>query len=171
MPPDAAWGVHQSRIAGLQQWAIRGRASIKTGADGFGAALNWTQTADAYNIRLSAPLAQGSVEISGDGDAVTLRTKDATRTANDPDQLVYEMLGMVLPVSNLAYWVRGVPSPEAIVALQLDEQGRLQRLQQSGWLITIKRYREIDGYALPSSLVVENPPYSLRLAVHRWLLP
>ncbi|MGE0383895.1 MAG: lipoprotein insertase outer membrane protein LolB [Gammaproteobacteria bacterium] len=152
---------------------IDGRIAIRAEKNAFSASLHWTQDADAYALRLSGPLGQGTVEISGDAGGVTLRSADARMLqAPDPQTLMQRELGWSLPVAGLRWWVRGLPDPQAAVDdLQIDAAGHTRMLEQSGWRIELSDYATSGNYLVPVRLVLTSARATLRLAVRRWTIP
>ncbi|HIJ33910.1 MAG TPA: outer membrane lipoprotein LolB, partial [Gammaproteobacteria bacterium] len=55
-----------------------------------------------------------------------------------------------------------------IDSLLLDEHNRLQHLQQSGWSLEIRRYRQQGDLQLPELLVLEREQIRIKLKINRW---
>ena len=70
----------------------------------------------------------------------------------------------------MRYWVRGMPVPGVAEQAARDEQGRLARLDQSGWTITYNRYQPGAGAALPAKLQLVHEDISVRLVIDHWQL-
>ena len=167
---ESRWQAHQQRLAALESWTLHGRMVLVAGDDGWTATIHWDQERQHYNLRFIAPLGQGTYELEGDTDSVTLLTADNRLLhAASPEALLQENLGWQIPVASLKYWVRGIPDPALSPGrLVLDDSGRLSRLQQSGWRISILRYREDRGLALPEKLFLKNRHFQLRLVIQDW---
>jgi outer membrane lipoprotein LolB len=64
----------------------------------------------------------------------------------------------------------GIPDPEVAAAVtELDENGRLVRLEQGGWIVEISRYSEGGGQQMPRILAATNPDTRVRMVIDRWL--
>lgn len=170
--PDraATWVAHRAQLSGLRDWELRGRIAVKLEQDAFSATLHWRQAADAYNLRVIAPLGRGTFELSGDADGVELRTADnRVFRADNPEALLQENLGWQLPVSGLRWWVRGLPRPGvATTRLDVSEAGWLTALTQDGWAVQYEEQRAEGEVMLPGKLSLENGPVRVRLAVTVW---
>lgn len=167
---QAAWDEHQREIAGLEVWRLAARMAVRLEDDAWSASLYWTQDRRDFNMRIVAPLGQGTVEIKGNPEAVQLRTmEDQVLTNQDVELLMRENLGWPLPVRSLSYWIKGVPEPGAAPeTLILDDQGRITDLTQSNWRISYDGYTRVDGHDIPSRITLQRQGLRLRLSINHW---
>ena len=167
--PETAWQVRRSSLAALTNWTATGRVIVKTEERGWKATLNWVQRDGAYRIRLTAPLGQGTVQLSGDDRGVVMRTSDERMYwARDPETLLLDTVGWSVPVEGLRYWMRGLDAPDTPSTAHLDDLGRLDNLAQSGWVIEYERYTDVRPVELPAKLVLANERVDLRIVINRW---
>jgi outer membrane lipoprotein LolB len=124
------------------------------------------------NVRIVAPLSQGSVEINGDANTVNLKTSDEQVYANqDVDLLMQQNLGWSIPVSVMQYWIKGLPAPDLnIDKIILDDMGNMDVLIQSNWHITYQAYSRSGGYDLPSRLQITRDDLNIRLSINSWTI-
>lgn len=171
--PDALWQLRLAQQSELQQWAFVGRTAIVQGREGWNAGIVWEEQNQEFHIRLSGPFSQGGVALDGNSEAVTLTLDDGEQlSAPTAEQLLAEAMGWLLPVSALRDWVRGVPYAKVAVDKQeLDEQGRLIRLEQAGWQIEFLRYMPFEHYSMPEKVFMKHPELSVRLIVSDWRRP
>lgn len=168
--PQAVWKAQQERLAQIRQWRALGRLAIKSSGDSWSARLRWNQVGDTYRIWLSSPLGQGLVELEGEPGHVRMRTaENETFTARRPEELMHRQVGWEVPLEGLRYWILGRNEPGAPVrSLELDQAGRLARLDQAGWRISYLRYGDFDGLQLPTRLELSNQRLSAKLIVSHW---
>ena len=167
-----AWQQHQASLRGLIQWRLTGRIGIQTEDDSLNASLDWSQQQEHYDIRLFGPMGSGSLRLNGDNQQVELTTsKGEQLTAADPERLIYEKMGLRLPVAALRYWVLGLPAPGQIDGKILDAYGHLASLEQQGWDIRFHKYSRHDDLALPAKVFVNNHRAKVRLVIKHWELP
>lgn len=171
-PTEVAWQARQAMLTASTGFALRGRVAIQRDAEGGQAGLQWRQVGDSFDLRIAAPLAQGTFRLEGGPDGAVLTAPDGARyPATDVDTLMTEHLAWALPVSGARYWVLGIPVPGRPVSqLTLDPQGRLQDLAQDGWRISVLAYRDVAGTALPARLFLLGRNLTLRLAISSWTL-
>lgn len=157
--------------AGITDWKFNGRISLTRGEQGWHAGLDWENRADRYRLQVTGPLGQGALQLAGDPAGVMLTDSESrVYTAPDADTLLAQVTGWDIPVAGMQYWVRGLSAPEGAVRVTLDPDGRLQRLEQSGWVITYQRYRSIGGYDWPAKLLLVRDDLAVRLVIDQWQL-
>ena len=112
-----------------------------------------------------------ALELRGDSDGVTLHGGDGVHYARSPESLLLEHTGWSIPLRGLRYWVLGIVSPDGEAeGLELDREGRLARIVQSGWRIAYRRYAKVQDLDLPSRIDLERAGFEARLVVERWTL-
>lgn len=164
------WLEHQLAMSGITSWNLKGRLGVKNEKESGSATLLWDQSFANYELRVLAPLGQGTYILKGSRDGVIMQgPKQMFRMASTAEQLLYEELGWKVHLRGLKYWVRGIPEPYMIYSgLELDEQGRLTNMQQSGFDIRILRYADHNGVSLPEKLVIESDFIRLKLIIKSW---
>lgn len=167
---ERQWLAHQRDLGQYHNWSMSGRLGIQAEDQGWHVSFRWEQGgSELYHITLSGPLGQESAELQGTSQGVTLLLADGRSvSALDPDELLLQHLGWRLPVKGLYYWVRGLPVPNAAETHGLDERGRLQWLEQSGWHISYRRYDDISGKDFPTKIFLDSPQVKVRLVIDEW---
>ncbi len=163
------WTTHKALVSEIDGWQISGKIGIRAPQDSGSGTLFWLQRQDYFDIRLSGPLGRGATRLTGRPDAVALEVAGQGRfEAESPEALVESQLGWQLPVSNLLWWVRGLPAPDSRSRIALDGNGRLANLQQDGWDIQYLGYSEEAGYELPSRIKLAGRDLQITLVVKDW---
>ena len=146
---------------------LEGRIAVRFRDEASSGGVSWRHRADGDEVLLTSPLGQGLARIVRAQRAVTLTTADAREYSSaDAESLTESVLGFRLPLAGLADWVRGRASPGPAQS-RLDAEGRLQRLEQAGWVI---EYLEYAGW-LPSRMRLSYPGLEIRLAIGEWKRP
>ena len=168
-----SWETRRDELMQLETWDLKGRIALRTQNESGSGSLYWAQRRDIFDIRVIAPLSGRVYELSGGSGNVTLRTPDKnTLQAEDAETLLRQTEGWYFPVSELIYWIRGLPAPALQVdGLLLDEENRVSTLNQGGWSIRYKSYVRIDGSSMPGRLDLENAQVRVRLSIREWNLP
>ena len=164
------WQQHQQRLAKLSEWELSGRISFRLNDDAWTASLIWTQNQHNFNIRVIAPLGQGSFEFSGSGEFAELRTdKNEVWYSDNADELLRQHFNWDIPVTGLLFWIKGLPQPGIISdTLHYDNSGRVTNLMQAGWLVEYDDYIAEQGYEIPSRLTIQRDKVRLRLIINDW---
>jgi len=168
----AAWLERRVQLSGLDVWRLSGRIAVQMDRDAFSANLFWQQDSGGYIVRVAAPLGRGTYELRGTADGVRLQTSDNRMLfADDAGTLMRENLGWELPVSGLAWWIRGLPEPGVQPsAMGVDAAGRLNNLTQSGWDVIYRRYESNGDLELPGKMELRNTRLKVRLVINEWSL-
>jgi outer membrane lipoprotein LolB len=167
---------HQRQLQAIADWQLTGKLGIRTADDSGSASLKWAQQLANYQINLSGPLGQKRMIITGTPDKVRLeQTGEPVQEAKTAEALIKKSVGWTLPVTQLAYWVRGVPAPKLrITHLQQNENGLLDQLHQGDWIISYSNYRD-QGFngatlPLPGKITAEYKDVRLVLVIREWQL-
>ena len=181
-PPVASqpWEVTRTQLQAQDHFALKGRVAVAAGKDGFNASLRWIQDGTRSNVSLEGPLGAGAVQISSDGQDLSIVTAHGDRLDSDAARAeLAARLGFDPPLSSLRYWVRGVPDPSTPSKELVDpQQQHLQSLQQDGWQIDYNSYMPATGGSnasgagasvwLPSRMTVQRAGVRVRLLVDGW---
>lgn len=163
------WNTYKAQLTQLDGWEINGKVGIRAPRDSGSGTLYWLQRQDYYDIRLSGPLGRGAARLTGRPGKVSLEVANQGKyEADSPEALLQEQLGWRLPVSNLVWWVRGLPAPHSKSRLTLDNNSRLANLVQGDWTVEYLSYTEQNGYALPDRIKLHGPDLDVTLVVKDW---
>ncbi|MBE0510929.1 MAG: outer membrane lipoprotein LolB [Gammaproteobacteria bacterium] len=166
--PQQSWQAHQQQLLSVPGWKLNGRLLLISEHETWNTSINWQQQDERYQIMISAPLGQGSLRLEGDLHTVSLQSHDGEAVqASDPELLLAQQLGWWVPLRALRYWVLGLPAP-GDHHKQLAETGLLSALEQDGWRIEFRDYRQRDGVWLPSRIFATHPEAQVRLSIGQW---
>jgi outer membrane lipoprotein LolB len=181
--PAATWQARQTELRPITTWKIQGRLAMRTAEEGWQASLNWVRKGERYRIDLIGPLGRGHLRLTRDDQGAELRDADQhVWRAENPEQLLYRTTGWRVPLDGLNYWVLGLPLPDTAASQELDPQGRLKTLAQSGWEIRFLEYTRYGSLDLPSKLFIkrqghdangnpaEDATLEVRLVIENWAL-
>jgi outer membrane lipoprotein LolB len=151
-------------------WHLRGAIAINTPQESISGSLNWDQEgSNDYKITLVGPIGSGSMVIEEKEGLVSLETSDGHyATATTIEALMHKELKWALPVSNMFYWIRGIPSPHMPAETTFDAFHHLTALKQQSWDIDYLRYTGVDGTDLPSKIFINHGETHVRLIVNQW---
>ena len=164
------WLEHQLVVSGINSWKIKGRIAVKNDKESGTATLHWNQNHSNFELRVVAPLGQGTYILKGTPDGVIMQDpKKNVMMAETPEKLLYEGLGWDISLDGLVYWVRGIPDPNIDFSqLLLDDKGRLSNMKQSGFKISVLRYTDYNGVSLPEKIFIESDNIQLKLIIQNW---
>ncbi|MBN1684761.1 MAG: outer membrane lipoprotein LolB [Gammaproteobacteria bacterium] len=165
-----SWNQRKAQLAKICQWQIHGAIAIKTAEQRLNAHLYWQQKdLNTYQILLFGPLAINTITVDGKMGKVTLLMPNRPAlSAKNSEQLLQQQLGWHLPISNLYYWVRGLPSPQASSHKTFDHFHHLTFLRQQQWTIHYEHYMNVEGIDLPDKIELNNPKLNIRMIIASW---
>jgi outer membrane lipoprotein LolB len=170
-PVNAQWDQRRVVLAELDHWEFSGRVGVRDDKDSQSSRIRWRQLGDEFVINLWGTLNAGATEITGSPSGVTL-TQDgkAPLYANTPEALIYEQLGYELPVTQLNYWIKGMPAPRSTNELSFNEENTLIGMTQLGWQIEYMAYTNFGTESLPTRIRIHKPPLRLDFVRLDWTL-
>jgi len=169
---EPAWVAHQAQLTTLSGWTFDGRVGVIDGKDSGSGSLTWSQQGDRSVLDFRGPLGAGAVHMEGDAAALHVKTSRGDDfTTSDPETDLGARLHQPLPILSLRYWVLGMPDPDADYTKTSDAHGELVSLEQRGWHVDYQGYAAVEGFSLPTLLVLQLGAVHIKLAVGEWTLP
>ncbi|HUA26888.1 MAG TPA: lipoprotein insertase outer membrane protein LolB [Steroidobacteraceae bacterium] len=169
--PSVSWSVRRPELQALGRFGLNGRVAVAVGNQGFNAGLRWMQSAAVTQLALTGPLGAGGVEVTANGDDLSVVTSNGKRLGNAAARTQLEdKLGFEPPLASLRYWVLGVPDPATPASVQLDSQQRVTQLTQDGWQIDYTAYMPVGADWLPRLLTLRRQDVRVRMVVDGWQL-
>ena len=169
--PEAAWEARAGELSRLRSWSLLGTLAVRSaGGDASRVTIRWRQSRGSYLLRFMGPLGVGLFEVEGSDTAVEARFPSGRRaSAASPEVLLEREIGWSVPLRGLRYWIVGAPAPGgATPSLEVDDHGRLARLEQAGWTVVYERYDGLDDLALPERIRFSNDSVDATVVVRRW---
>lgn len=169
-PPNVLHKQHMENIASIKQFSLKGRLGITTEPKNHSARMAWQHKSEKDNIDIYSPIGGKVANILKTPELVTLTDNGNKKTtAPDAETLTEETLGFRLPLSGLSHWILGKPSNTGLInVVTWDLNGRISTLQQNGWDIQYKNYREHAGYFLPKKVTLKNDKMTIKLIIEKW---
>ncbi len=174
---ERLWALHRARVEAVSSWRLEGKVSIRRGDRLWRAGLNWLHDQNSDRMKLLGPGGRELVRLSGRSDGAHARdSKGRVYRAETFEELAAELLGAEVPVFGLRYWVVGVPDPGSkIKSMRIDQNGRIEALEQDGWGVRYLSYQTTPSLSLrtielPSLLVLTRDDLKITVAANRWKL-
>ena len=150
---------------------LLGRVAVTYDGRNFSSSVRWEHAPERDEIWLLTPTGQALAQIVADDAGATLTGADRREySAADVESLTRRALGWELPLTRLAWWARGAIVPGGTIGeVVRDEHGRLVRLRQDDWQITLVHTPpggEADG--LPRRVELVRESSHIRLVVDQW---
>jgi len=147
----------------MDAWELRGRVNVRYDNESDTPSIRWQQQGDDYSILLWGTFNAGRTLITGQPGLVTLESGSETLTASSPEELILQQLGYELPVSQLNYWIKGIPAPGSQPQLSFNELNQLTTIVQEDWTVQLSDMRQYGPLSLPREVVLTRPLNDIRL--------
>lgn len=174
IPQKPAGGTgQQPYLQKIPRWEAEGKIAIRKGEERESASFKWSQQQENYVIHLFGPFGQGATWLRRTSRSVTLENaKTGVRRATTAEALMQDVMGWQVPVSNLRFWLRGLPAAKpAPTELRRDGTGLLTGLQQQGWQVDYSKYENFSGWWLPTKVVARRDDLLITAVIKSWQLP
>lgn len=166
---DAPWPEQRAALEKLERYNLNGRVAVAANGQGFSASLRYQQLPRGSNLALDGPLGIGGLRVSLDGDDLEIETSRGEKLDGDAARAELERrLGFALPLSELRWWLLGIPAPGEASVNQDGGSGEIHDFTQSGWRVSINTRAAGLGFSLPQRLTAERDGARLKLLVERW---
>lgn len=171
-PVNDDWQVRRDLLDSLTLWEFTGRIGVRDDKESHSSRIRWQQRGDHYVINLWGTLNAGATEITGrPGEVILQQEGKMPLTASTAEDLVYEQLGYELPVTQLSYWIKGMPAPGVQSAPSFNAENHLISLEQDGWHVQYLGYTNYATESLPTRIRIEKSPLRLDFVRLDWTLP
>ena len=116
---------------------ISGRFFIKTAKKNDYGNFTWDKAQNSESLAFRTPIGQTVAQITIESGVATLATKDKIYSGEDLDTMMQNHLGFTLPMSQLHYWIKGVPLPDEPVTQKLTSG-----FVQLGWNVEYLQWHD-----------------------------
>ncbi|MGH8125471.1 MAG: lipoprotein insertase outer membrane protein LolB [Rhodanobacteraceae bacterium] len=169
-PEQLAAQAARERLLGAQRdWSLDGRFAASDGHHGGSGGLTWQQTGQQFRFTLRAPITGKTVQLSGGPDGVVLTGMGKQPlVGRDASDVLNAEFGWDVPVSDLAWWVRGLRAPGRPAVLTFGADGLPATLDQDGWHVEYREWYAARTPPLPRKVYASRDPYTVKVHVERW---
>ena len=158
----------EAQLTELGGWSLDGRLAVSNGEDGGSGSLRWIQAADHYEFEVQAPVTRQTWRLHvKQGMALLEGLDNGPHEGPDAQALLAEEVGWVLPLANLAAWVRGARG-EGESSMHFADDGLPIELAQHGWIVEYRGWDRKLSPPLPTKVFVQRGKQRVRLVITRW---
>ena len=160
---NSDWARQRELLEAMDSWELRGRVNVRYDNESDTPRINWLQQGTEYSITLWGTFNAGYTTVIGQPGYVTLESGGETLTASSPEELILQQLGYELPVSQLNYWVKGLPAPDSAAQLTFNDLNQLTTIRQQDWTVSLIDIRQYGALNLPRRVELMRPRNDIRL--------
>lgn len=167
---DAPWAEQHAALARLDRYGLDGRVAVAAGGEGFSASLRVQQRPRRSELALDGPLGIGGIRVALDEGEVQVTTSRGEKLDGEQARAELERrLGFELPLSELRWWLLGIPAPGDASVDADAVSGEIRAFTQKGWQVRIDSRVAGLGFLLPRRVTAQREGARLRLLVEHWL--
>ena len=169
----AVWQANKVQLNNLKtqnKWNLTARVGITSKEQSASSQLDWSNNNNKYHIRLRNALTFGEVKVDNTLNKVKLTYDNKDHFADNPEELLFKLTKVQLPISELHYWIMGLPSPNYnVTSFALNQYAVLDKLVQAGFHITYADYLLVNNkYILPHRIIIKSPGLYIKISVANW---
>ncbi|MEO8064738.1 MAG: lipoprotein insertase outer membrane protein LolB [Pseudomonadota bacterium] len=166
---DAPWSEQRAALENFARYKLTGRVAVAANGQGFSAGMRYAQQPQRSDLALDGPLGIGGLRVELEGQSLKIFTSRGEQLDGVAARAELERrLGFALPLSELRWWLLGIPAPGDAELNQDAASGEIHGFAQNGWRVTINSRAPDLGFALPRRLTAEREGARLKLLVETW---
>jgi outer membrane lipoprotein LolB len=171
-PVISEWDARRAVLESLSEWEFTGSINVRDAEEAHSSRIRWRQNNELYRINLWGTFNIGATEVNGKPGEVRIDQEGEDPIITDtPEQLLYDRIGYELPVTELNFWIKGIPAPGPSQELSFADNQQLLSFVQAGWRVDYLGYTNFGQQTLPTRIRVQKPPLRLDLIRLNWTLP
>lgn len=171
-PVISEWDARKAVLESLSEWEFTGSINVRDAEEAHSSRIRWRQNNELYRINLWGTFNIGATEVNGKPGEVRIEQEGEEPIITDtPEQLLYDRIGYELPVTELNFWIKGIPAPGPSQELSFADNQQLLSFVQAGWRVDYLGYTNFGQQTLPTRIRVHKPPLRLDLIRLNWTLP
>lgn len=156
----------------VANFTATGRVAARITGDskrGFSGGFTWTHRPAEDVVELLTPMGQIAARMTMTPAGAEIELPDGRRTfTSDPEQLLFDAVGVPLPVAALPYWLQAVPLARVPFRADGDAMGRPVTLWQNGWQIQYTMYADETTSAYPTRMQLTQGDIEARMIISEW---
>lgn len=169
---DRTWQQHLAQLKRITHYAATGQLGYISPTERFSSRFEWQyQNANNYTLKLYSTISSSSLVLQMHNAGMTISdNKGNQRSERDAKMLVREIVGMEVPLDQLATWLKGQPDERA--DYQVGENHYLASFSYPvdgvTWSADYLVYHQNQTPALPKDILLKNANQTLKIRVDNW---
>lgn len=169
---DPTWQQNLVKIKQIQGYSARGQLGYISEKERFSSRFEWQyNNPQNYILKLYSTISSTSMVIQMHNSGMTISdNKGNQRSETDAKMLLREIIGMDVPLEQLAYWLKGQPDERA--DYQVGENhylaGFSYPVDGSVWTADYLHFHTELLPSLPKDILLKNQDQTLKIRVDNW---
>ena len=164
-----AYEARRQQLEPAQDWSLSGKLAVSDGKDGGTGQLSWVHQGEVTRMSFRGTFGKGAWQLHSDHSKARLELADGSiHEAATISELVEIQVGWKVPVIALSSWIKGLAHPVDWESRELDQEGRLIKLDQLDWEVDFDNYQSVSGPWLPMKLTARKGGYRVKIVISEW---
>ncbi|WP_040975704.1 lipoprotein insertase outer membrane protein LolB [Necropsobacter massiliensis] len=169
---DPAWQQHLQKLNSIQSYRAAGQLGYISAKERFSTRFDWQyRNPQAYTLLLSSTISSSTLKFEMNPQGMTISdNKGNRRSEADAKMLLREIVGMDIPLEQLAFWLKGQPDTNADYQVGTNHllAGFSYPLDGTRWTADYLNYHTERAIALPRDILLKNAAQTLKIRVDDW---
>lgn len=164
------WEIHQTQLKRLTDYQAKGLFGYVSPEQRVSLTFNWKNHNDEYQLILTK-MYKTVLNLDAKPNSVTLVAPDGkTYHGTDATQLVQQLTGIQLPLSQMRDWLIGLPTGADTYQLNNNDQVAYLAKDINGqvWEMHYNTYND-QSPALPTQMVLNQGKLKIKIKISHWL--
>ncbi|EAR56499.1 hypothetical outer membrane lipoprotein LolB [Photobacterium sp. SKA34] len=164
------WETHQTQLKRLTDYQAKGVFGYLSPEQRISLTFNWKNHGDGYQLILTK-MYKTVLNLNAEPGNVTLIDPDGkTYHGTDAAQLVKQLTGIELPLSQMRDWLIGLPTAADTYQLNNNDQVAFLAKEINGqvWEMHYNTYND-QSPALPTQMVLNQGKLKIKIKISNWL--
>ncbi|MEE4244868.1 MAG: lipoprotein insertase outer membrane protein LolB [Kangiellaceae bacterium] len=167
LPDNMTTELRANYLKRAEYWQLTGRIAIITEQESDSANISWQRSAGKSVLRIYGTLGTTYALLTVEaGKAVVELPDDKVYHGNDPEQLLWQTTGWIIPVNKMQQWILGVNDETDSVTT--NEAGLPASINFKPWTVKYQKYSKFAGLTMPKKLRANHPDITLKFSIHNW---
>ncbi|PWI35163.1 lipoprotein localization factor LolB [Vibrio albus] len=169
---------HRQRLESIQNYQLRGKLGYLSPDQRQSLNFTWNRTPEASQLRLTSFLGQTVLNLTITPEGAKAVTSDGEVYRHpSPNALVYQLTGLVLPITYMQDWIKGLPTAADNFTLNdtntvatLNKLTGLQRWEMQYLSYQTVSSAEFGAIPLPYKMQLTQSDFTLKIVISKWTL-
>lgn len=169
---DSTWQQHLEKVKRITSYHSKGIIGYISPKQRFSTAFDWQyHHPQKYTLELSSTLSSAKLTFQMHAQGLTISDeKGRQRSAQDAQTLLQEIIGMDIPLTQLATWLKGEPNERQDYNVGTNHLLANFSYAMNGqhWTIDYLNYHHTGALPLPRDILLKNNQQTLKIRVNEW---
>ncbi|MCK3657364.1 lipoprotein localization factor LolB [Pasteurellaceae bacterium Pebbles2] len=170
---DRTWQQHLAQLKQIQTYQAQGQLGYISEKERFSSRFEWQyRNPQNYTLKLYSTISASSLVLQMHQAGMTVSdNKGNQRSESDAKSLVREIVGMDVPLDQLATWLKGQPDEKADYQVGTNHYLASFSYPVDGttWTADYLVYHQDRSPALPKDILLKNASQTLKIRVDNWV--